>query len=261
MSLDLAFPTFWHEEVARTVVHFFQGRGGAQAVLVIASCARGAAERESDLDMAVLIAPDLAGKDREALEREWSAFRGSSEAVRHLTESSRFGALHLDLIDGAYQPTQWDDGGGPDDFELEIGNHIAYSVPLWQGSRAFEELKAKWLPYYEESLRRDRLEMVRQACLYDLDFVPFYVKRRLYFQAFDRLYKAFREFLQALFISRRTYPIAYNKWIRWQVCEVLSAPELYRELPRVVEVSQLEDSGLLTNCSHLRGLVEEWIPP
>ena len=135
MSFDLAFPAFWHEEVARTVVRFFEGRGDAQAVLVIASCARGAAERESDLDMAVLIAPDLAGKDREALERQWS-FSGSSEAVRHLTESSRFATLHLDLIDGAYQPTQWGDDG-PNDFELEIGNHVAYAMPLWQRSRAF----------------------------------------------------------------------------------------------------------------------------
>ena len=45
--------------------------------------------------------------------------------------------------------------------------------------------------------------MVRTACVYDLEHALFFVRRGLYFQAFDRLYKSFQEFLQALFIARR----------------------------------------------------------
>jgi hypothetical protein len=75
---------------------------------------------------------------------------------------------------------------------------------------------------------------------YDLDHVPFFVGRGLYFQAFDRLYKAFQEFLQALFIARRVYPIAYNKWIHEQVAVRLGLPELYAQLPKILEITRLE---------------------
>jgi hypothetical protein len=39
--------------------------------------------------------------------------------------------------------------------------------------------------------------------------------------------------LQALFVERRTYPLAYNKWIREQVTEWLTLPGLYEELPPI----------------------------
>jgi hypothetical protein len=79
-------------------------------------------------------------------------------------------------------------------------------------------------------------------------------------QAFDRLYKAFQEFLQALFIAHRTYPLVYNKWIREQVTVWLDLPELYVELPRILEVSQLEGDGICQNASHLLALLEQWVP-
>ena len=81
--------------------------------------------------------------------------------------------------------------------------------------------------------------MVREACARDLEAIPFYLNRGLYFQAFDRLYKAFQEFLQALFLARRTYPLAYNKWIREQVTEWLSLPRLYAELPPILSVRNI----------------------
>jgi len=55
---------------------------------------------------------------------------------------------------------------------------------------------------------------------------PFLLNRGLYFHAFDRLYKAFQEFLQALFVARRIYPLAYNKWIREQVADWLALPDV-----------------------------------
>jgi hypothetical protein len=208
--------------------------------------------------MAVLVTSNTSSESRQFLAQSWAAFAKATEPIRRLTTAGRFAALHLDLFDGEFDSIVWDDGGGPDDFELEIGNQVAYSVPLWQKGKHYDQLKARWLPYYEESLRSSRLEMVRAACFRDLDFVPFYVDRGLYFQAFDRLYKTFREFLQALFISRRIYPIAYNKWIRYQVSELLSEPALYGQLSSVLEVPQLEGSGLLTNGTLLRDLVTEW---
>jgi len=84
-----------------------------------------------------------------------------------------------------------------------IGNLLTYSVPLWQGSDYFTRLKQRWLPYYDDGLRQQRLAMVRHYCLNNLHHIPLYIERGLYFQSFDRLYNAYREFLQALFIARR----------------------------------------------------------
>jgi hypothetical protein len=140
---------------------------------------------------------------------------------------------------------------------LEIGNTLVYTVPLWQRSDYFDSLKAQWLPYYSEVLRQERLAMVRDFCVNNLDHIPLFVERGLYFQSFNRLYDAFREFLQALFISRRTYPIAYDKWIREQVEEILGMPHLYQRLPGLLEISHFESDEVARKAEELRALVEE----
>jgi hypothetical protein len=83
----------------------------------------------------------------------------------------------------------------------------------------------------------------------------------LYFQAFDRLYKAFQEFLQSLFLARRTYPLAYNKWIREQVTELLALPGLYEELPPILSVPSIESAALGQKADALRVLLERWTCP
>jgi len=103
--------------------------------------------------------------------------------------------------------------------------------------------------------------MVREECARDLDAIPFYLNRGLYFQAFDRLYKAFQEFLQALFVARRTYPLAYNKWIREQVVDWLALPKLYEELPPILSVRNIESPELGEKADALRTLLEHWTRP
>ena len=83
--------------------------------------------------------------------------------------------------------------------------------------------------------------------------------RELYFQAFHRLYDASREFLQALFISRRTYPIAYDKWIREQVEEILGMPELYRQLPHLFEIEHFESGEIAKKAELLNHLLEKHV--
>ena len=92
------------------------------------------------------------------------------------------------------------------------------------------------------------------------DFEPIAAEngQSLYFQAFDRLYKAFHEFLQALFLARRIYPLAYNKWIREQVTELLSLPGLYDELPPILSVRSIESAELGQKADTLRVLLERW---
>ncbi len=193
------------------------------------------------------------------LEALWRQELAANDILRRYRVSGNHAHVHLDLIRGEYKPETWDDGGGPDWFEVEIGNQLAYSAPMHEAGLYYRQLQAQWLPYFGADLRGQRLMMVRAACVYDLEHVPFFVQRGLYFQAFDRLYKSFQEFLQALFIAYRVYPLAYNKWIRMQVEEWLGLPELYRALPSVISVSNIESSELIDRAGDLEDLLEQWV--
>lgn len=255
----LKFPTPLHEQAAESAWDFFHSQAAVDTVLVVNSCARGQAVPESDLDMAVLVGPETPDEEVSRLEAAWQHELAASEALVRFQASSPMAHVHLDVIRGQYVPQVWDDGGGPDGFELEIGNQLAYAAPMRGAGLYYRQLQAQWLPYYGAELRRQRLEMARAACLYDLDHVSFFVKRELYFQAFDRLYKSFQEFLQALFIAHRVYPLAYNKWIRVQVVEWLGLPNLYRALPLAISVRNIESGELIDRAEYLRDLVEWWV--
>jgi len=255
----LRFPTSLHEQAAEIAYHFFQPQAAVDTVLVVNSCARGQAVPESDLDMQILVCPNTPVEEVTRLEVLWQKELASNEVLHKYRESGKHAHVHLDLIRGEYIPETWDDGGGPDWFEVGIGNQLAYAAPMYEAGAYYRMLQAQWLPYYGADLRRQRLEMVRTACAYDLGHVPFFVRRGLYFQAFDRLYKSFQEFLQALFILQRVYPLAYNKWIRMQVEEWLGLPELYRALPPVISVMNIESNELINRADDLRDLLERWV--
>jgi hypothetical protein len=258
METSLQFPTPYHEQAAETAYTFFHSQAVVDTVLVVNSCARGQAVAESDLDMAVLVLPETPEVEIARLEALWRRESKNLAGVQKFRSTSKNAYLHLNLITGQYSPQIWDEGGGPDSFEIDIGNQIAYAAPLHEVGAHYRRLQAQWLRYYAEDLRQQRLAMVRTACAYDLDQVIFFVRRELYFQAFDRLYKAFQEFLQALFITRRVYPLAYNKWIRYQVAEWLGLPDLYQALPAVISVRDLESDELLSKVKILEDLLETW---
>ncbi|MFN8441763.1 MAG: nucleotidyltransferase domain-containing protein [Caldilineaceae bacterium] len=279
MNLQLSFPTSLHQEAAELARDFFLQQTCVDTVLVVNSCARGQATPESDLDMAILVKPGTADDEFQHVEALWQQIMGSDPLLARFRASHRFAHLHLDLIRGQYTPTVWDDGGGPDSFEIEVGNQIAYSAPfnaapspapsamnarsadsaIPSSGLYFQELQAHWLPYYNEALRLQRLPMIYSACANDLEHVPYFVRRELYFQAFDRLYRAFQEFLQGLFIAQRVYPLAYNKWIRLQVESWLGLPELYCELPLILSIQKLESDELSTRAQHLQTLLDAWV--
>ncbi len=261
MMTSIAFPTVLHRRAAEEIVAFFDAAPEVAAVLVVNSLARGVGTPESDLDIAVLVQPDASPDAVAELDRRWREHYQVRRVFHELRASGPFTGVHLDLFDGQFVAEPWDDGGGPDGFELAIGNQLAYSVPLSQCGDSLTTLRETWLPYYDDELRARRLAMVADACRYDLDHVPFFVGRGLYFQAFDRLYKAFQEFLQALFIARRVYPIAYNKWIREQVAARLGLPELYAQLPQILEIPRLESEATVEKAQRLRELLDTWAMP
>jgi predicted nucleotidyltransferase len=257
MTTSLSFPTALHREVVEQIARFFAGYSQVDTLLVVNSCARGKATPSSDLDVAVLVTPTTTA-ELLRLESLWLESAEHDPSVIRFKQSGPYAKVHLDVLTGEFIPAIWDDGGGPDSFEIEIGNRIAHGAPFGDPGPYFGRLQSTWLPYYEDALRLSRLEMVQNWCRYDLDHVPHFVERGLYFQAFDRLYKAFQEFLQAVFIARRTYPIAYNKWIHEQVVEWLGLPDLYRELPGILTISQFESTELVQRADQLRALLETW---
>jgi len=260
MKLEAVYPTQEHQRAAQTIVDFFVSNYKIDAVLLVNSCARGKATRDSCLDIIMLAKPDQGRSQLSALEAGWAEFEKSNQAIKDLYKAGKYSVVHPDFIHGVFNLREQDEAAGPDDFEVEIGNFLAYSVPLWQGSDYLAQLKGQWLPYYNEELRQQRLDRVRWYCLNNLHHIPLYIERGLYFQSFDRLYNAYREFLQALFIARRTYPIAYNKWIREQVEEILGLPELYAQLSHLFEIKQFESYAIADKAKEVEQLLEKYAP-
>lgn len=268
----IAYPTPQHAAAADTIVAFFAQQSGVEAVLLVNSCARGKASADSCLDIIVLVDPSLRdpGYSSTVLERDenlgsdglyraWDAAPETRAMLEALGGAGRFAEVHLDITDGQIMAGSLSRDQGLDNFEVSIGNYFVYSVPLWVGGSRFGELQARWLPYYSDALRAERLAMTREFCHHFIDHIEPYVERGLYFQAFDRLYQAFQGMLQGLFIARRVYPIAYNKWIREQVVEILGLPELYARLPAILEIPSLESRDLVRNGEALRAIVEEYL--
>lgn len=249
------YPTVEHQRAAEAVVDFYRSCSGVEAVLLVNSCARGQATPQSCLDMAVLVPAGVSDAEMEAMDRQRQDLFASHVEFERLRQHGPFAVLHLDHFNGCFASSVWDDGGGPDGFELSIGNRLVYGVSLWESGGHLTRLKSDWLPYYGDSLRQQRLTMVKHACLADLEHIAWYVERGLYFAAFDRLYRAFQEFLQALFITHRVYPLAYNKWIREQVEGILALPDVYRQLPSLFQISQLESRELTEKAEMLKALV------
>ena len=258
-QLQPAYPSREHALAAEAAVQFFAADPDVAAVLLTGSCARGRASRASCVDLLALVRPDVPATRREALEQRWQRAYETEEVYRDLERVGKFAHVDLDIGDGCFAPRPRGWTSGPDAFELEIGNALVYTVPLWTRGPYLASLQARWLPYYDDALRAERLGMVRRYCRNNLDHIPLFVERGLYFQSFHRLYDAFREFLQVLFIARRTYPIAYDKWIREQVEEILGLPELYRQLPPLFEIARFESAELAQKAEQLGRLLDTYV--
>ncbi len=262
LKLGAYYPTDAHRDAAEAIIAHFAAIPAVEAVVLVNSCARGAASRDSCLDINVLV-PSLAGPEGSpeyaAWEDPWQDFYRQAPVFDRLHGAGRFAEVHLDFKSGQFTPGEHYQSGGPDYFEVEVGNFCAYSYPLWERGNAFQRMKAPWLPYYGDDLRQERLKMVRAYCENNLEHIPLYAARGLIFQCFNRLYDAYREFLQLLFISRRVYPIAYDKWIRQQIVDILGLPELYDELTDLIALDRLEAATLNDRADRLRGLLARYI--
>jgi predicted nucleotidyltransferase len=261
MNYQMQYPTKEHEKAAEEVTRFFTNNFRIDSVLLVNSCARGMATSDSCLDIAILVKPDLFEEQSGRFESAWERFQEKSEVIHDLKSIGKYSEVHLNFTDGVFTPPERDEVGGPDYFEVSIGNLLVFAHPLWNSSHYWEDLRQEWLPFYSEPLRKERLAMVRMYCVKDLNHIPLYIERNLFFQSFDRLYNAYRQFLQALFISRRTYPISYNKWIREQVEDILGLPELYQQITHLFEIRHFESREMIDKGKEIEELLEKFTNP
>jgi hypothetical protein len=252
---ELIFPADAHRNSARECALFFARFRETEAVLLTCSCARGKAVKDSCVDIAILYHPDTSTDLIQEMKAAWNNEYSSNDVYAQLKRTGKYSMIDLDFIDGNINEGIHEWTSGPDSLELEIGNYLAYSRPIYTSSTYFNELRLKWLPYYNDVMRRRRLSMVKVFCINNLHHIPLYVERKLYFQCFNRLYHAMGEFLQALFIKNRIYPVAYDKWIHEQLNEVLHYPELYTELVKLMEYQKFESDEHIVKAERLERLL------
>ncbi len=263
INIQPAYPTIQHARSAEAAVSVFSGDPAVEAVLLMGSCARGKAAPSSCVDLLVLSRPEVLAVERPRLEALWQSQYPEAPVYQEMLALARFSHIDLDFIDGSFDPAVHDHGwtSGADSFELEVGNTLAYTVPLFENGTYYQELRSRWLPYYSDDLRSQRLEMVLKYCRNNLDHIPYLAPRELYFQSFKRLYHAFEEFLQALFIAHHTYPIAYDKWVRESVTDILGLPDLFDHLAHILEVAPFESQQTLEKAHELNVLIDAYIDP
>ncbi|MHB0859376.1 MAG: hypothetical protein ACYC5M_17645 [Anaerolineae bacterium] len=254
-SRQPAFPTDRHRAAAESVVDRFSADQRVQAVLLVASCARGVAVPESCVDITILVAPN----DLPVLRAEWpeiEAFLANDPACRALAEMVPWSSVDLDLSSGEFELDHHSWTTGADMYEVEIGNTLAWAHPMLLRGGRFEQLQDQFLPYYDEALRAERLRSVIRFASNNLDHIVPYARRGLFVQSFKRLYHALEEYLQALFIARRIYPIAYDKWVREQLVDVLDEPGIYEELTHILTMPAFSVPLFGEHSQRLRALLD-----
>jgi predicted nucleotidyltransferase len=83
MKLEPAYPTPEHQKAAEAITAYFVSNYKIDAVLLVNSCARGKATRDSCLDIVMLVNPDESRSRLKDLEVGWEEFEsGHSKLVQ-----------------------------------------------------------------------------------------------------------------------------------------------------------------------------------
>jgi hypothetical protein len=232
------------------IASYFDKRPGVDALLLTGSWARGKGDVAlgADCDLTLLHNELFDLPVEMAAYEKWEELHSETWQLDHL---GPYSFIDLHPHDGSFMPGYHGFTSGPDEFELEIGNTLVYACPVLTWTGRFQRLQEQWLPYYGEDLRAERLAMVMKFARNNLNHIPPYSQRGLYFQFLKRLHHALEETLQALFIAARRYPIAYDKWVEEQVSEILGQPELYTLFVQVVTLPQLDAQTVQERASLL----------
>jgi predicted nucleotidyltransferase len=243
---EIAFPTETHRALACETAVALSRDARVTAVCLTCSIARGMADRDADLDMAVFTAPEhVAALAAIVDERQ----RASSEIW-----------FDLAVSDGEVRPGEqsWMNVDG---FELEVGNMVAYARPLFERDGAFQRLRSRHLPYCDEALAVQRGERFREVTINHVHRVRRGLGRGSMFDPAERLRLGIQTFLAGLFVCRRVYPVDYAKWVEHQVTDLLGLPELLPSVRALFDVGPLDPDRLRLRAGELEALAEQWLIP
>src|SRR5512141_935457 len=106
MLLEAIYPTPEHQAAAEVIVDFFVSKYKIDAVLLVNSCARGKATRDSCLDIVILAKPDPSRSQLKALEAGWEEFERSNQTIKALYQAGKYSVVHPDFINGTFLPRE-----------------------------------------------------------------------------------------------------------------------------------------------------------
>ncbi|MCK4256409.1 nucleotidyltransferase domain-containing protein, partial [candidate division WOR-3 bacterium] len=129
---EIKYPTPEHAEAAAFIIEHFSKNDHIKAILLTGSCARNKATKDSCLDIALLVKPEVYNKRKVELEEQWDSIYTKEIVIKKLNSVGVYSHVDLDIIDGVFTPKYHGWTSGPDSFELEIGNYLSYSVPLFK---------------------------------------------------------------------------------------------------------------------------------
>src|SRR5688500_19847443 len=92
------YPTIEHQTAAETIVDHFVSNYKIDAVLLVNSCARGKATRDSCLDITILTQPDAPRSHLNVMEADWEKFEKEDPDIKAMYQTGKYYVEHLIFV-------------------------------------------------------------------------------------------------------------------------------------------------------------------
>jgi predicted nucleotidyltransferase len=246
---DVRFPTERQRDLTRLVLEQAAGDPDVRAAVLCCSLAAGYGDEDSDLDFAFIAESDRI-----------EAVKGRFETLQEALNREHDMWCDIDVTDGEFKPGEmgWSD---VDRFELEVGNIVVYSMPIFDRDGSLAEIRKRWLPYYSEDLAERRAKRFAKLTTNHVVQGLKSARRGHGFDSMDRLYTGIQTLIAGLYVHRRVYPVDYLKRLELHLERHLGMGELGRDLRFLFDVGELETKRLERSLHRLNDLALTLLPP
>ena len=261
----LGFPNRDYRRILEGMCEYFKRYPGTNAIVLTGSLARGKAVEGSCIDLAVFLNKEAFASLGSTVNRRARAYARLGGRICYHSGNVEggvtFGKVRVDLIftDGRLDPQQQDSYDVTrDEFETTVGNLFVYSVLMYVRGRAYQQMKERYLPFYDDALRKTRLQATAAEFRHKTWKARWLAERGEYVAALYSLLEAQRIFIQHLFIKERKYPIDYVKWLREQCKEILRMPDLYGEFTSTLGGIELTQEGITERSVMVEAIFDKY---